>query len=195
MPLLALVSYGIWFYVIKLRRVALLVARVPRHFEIQLRNDLSAHSLEANIASYSSAPDALSQAVSHVLLAAKGARPVDEAFDRFQQNHLAHIGRDILLLSALTAAAPLLGLLGTVMGMVATFEAVSAQFGNTSMQVAEGISQALITTQCGLVIAIPGLIGKARVRRLMDHARVRMGECRIHLVFGLNGESHGNVHT
>jgi biopolymer transport protein ExbB len=78
-------------------------------------------------------------------------------------------------------------LLGTVIGMVSTFDAVADTFGNTSLQVSEGISQALITTQCGLVVGIPGLFGTARVRRLMDHARVRLGQCRIHLVFSLDG--------
>ena len=137
----------------------------------------------------------MSCAVRHVLEAAQSKRRVDEAFDRFQEGRLENIGRDLLLLSALTAAAPLLGLLGTVIGMVTTFDAVSTHVGNTSVQVSKGISQALITTQCGLVIAIPGLIGAARLRRLMDHARVRLGICRIHLVFGLNGVSHENTQT
>ena len=55
--------------------------------------------------------------------------------------------------------APLLGLLGTVMGMIETFDSLSdmALF-SSSGGIAGGISQALITTQIGLVIAIPGLL-------------------------------------
>jgi biopolymer transport protein ExbB len=60
---------------------------------------------------------------------------------------------------ALVAAAPILGLLGTVNGMISTFEALGemklfAQSGG----IAGGISQALFTTQLGLAVAIPGLV-------------------------------------
>lgn len=55
--------------------------------------------------------------------------------------------------------APLLGLLGTVNGMIEMFQSLGTQtFYSQSGGVAQGISQALFTTQFGLVIAIPGLI-------------------------------------
>ncbi|MEK9985703.1 MAG: MotA/TolQ/ExbB proton channel family protein, partial [Opitutae bacterium] len=56
------------------------------------------------------------------------------------------------------SAAPLMGLLGTVMGMLATFDGLTSNIGRTIELVASGISEALITTQTGLVIAIPGLV-------------------------------------
>lgn len=55
-------------------------------------------------------------------------------------------------------AAPLIGLLGTVKGMLATFNGMSVGGGNSIDTVAAGISEALITTEVGLVIAIPGYI-------------------------------------
>ena len=94
----------------------------------------------------------------------------------------------MLLLAAMTAAAPLLGLLGTVMGMVATFRAVSGAGGHTAIEVSSGISRALITTQIGLVAAIPGLFGLSRVQRLHDQARVRLAALRTHLLLALNGD-------
>ena len=51
-----------------------------------------------------------------------------------------------------------MGLLGTVMGMLATFDGLTSSIGRTIELVASGISEALITTQTGLVIAIPGLV-------------------------------------
>ncbi len=72
--------------------------------------------------------------------------------------------RDILISSKtyihiIVTASPLMGLLGTVMGMIETFESL----GDMSLftqggGIAGGISQALITTQMGLAVAIPGLL-------------------------------------
>ena len=59
---------------------------------------------------------------------------------------------------ALIIAAPLLGLLGTVMGMLHSFHGLSLQAGHeTARLVADGVSRALVTTQTGLTIAIPAL--------------------------------------
>eukprot|EP00831_Metopus_contortus_P003851 TRINITY_DN11415_c0_g2_i1.p10 TRINITY_DN11415_c0_g2~~TRINITY_DN11415_c0_g2_i1.p10 ORF type:complete len:207 (-),score=43.22 TRINITY_DN11415_c0_g2_i1:1082-1702(-) len=58
----------------------------------------------------------------------------------------------------LAAVAPLLGLLGTVTGMITTFDVIS-QFGTGNARaLASGISEALVTTQSGLVVAVPGLL-------------------------------------
>jgi len=74
-------------------------------------------------------------------------------------NRLLPYERDLTILRALVACSPLLGLLGTVKGMIATF-AVLGTRGTATMDVlSAGISEALITTHVGLVVAIPGLIG------------------------------------
>ncbi len=65
-------------------------------------------------------------------------------------------------IKSIVMVAPLLGLLGTVIGMIETFDSLqdSALFSQSG-GIAGGISQALITTQMGLVVAVPGLlIGK-----------------------------------
>lgn len=59
------------------------------------------------------------------------------------------------LLKLLSAVAPLLGLLGTVTGMIVTFQAITQSGGGDSRLMADGISQALVTTVQGLVVAIP----------------------------------------
>jgi len=60
-------------------------------------------------------------------------------------------------ISVLAGIAPLLGLLGTVMGMISTFEVISMYGTGNARALAGGISEALITTETGLVIAVPGL--------------------------------------
>ena len=59
------------------------------------------------------------------------------------------------LIKLLAAVAPLLGLLGTVTGMIATFQAITQYGTGDPKMMADGISQALVTTVLGLVAAIP----------------------------------------
>jgi biopolymer transport protein ExbB len=64
-----------------------------------------------------------------------------------------------LVLGAMIAAAPLLGLLGTVSGMVTTFESLSNRVGQKSMEgLAKGISEVLVATESGLAVAIPATL-------------------------------------
>ncbi len=69
------------------------------------------------------------------------------------------------LIKTIVAAAPLIGLLGTVIGMIETFDSLAdAELFSQSGGIAGGISQALFTTQLGLVVAVPGLI----IGRMLD---------------------------
>lgn len=65
--------------------------------------------------------------------------------------------RGLALIGVLAAIAPLLGLLGTVVGMITTFNSIALFGTGNARAMAGGISEALITTQTGLLIAIPGL--------------------------------------
>lgn len=77
----------------------------------------------------------------------------------------AELGRGRTMIRALVVAAPLLGLLGTVTGMIETFDAMAEMaLFRQSGGVAGGVAQALLSTQVGLCVAIPGLL----VGRLLD---------------------------
>jgi hypothetical protein len=71
---------------------------------------------------------------------------------------------------ALVAAAPLLGLLGTVSGMVELFDALHTSAVVRQGSIAGGISTALVTTQLGLMIGVPGLVAA----RLLERRQIRM---------------------
>lgn len=74
-----------------------------------------------------------------------------ELRDNFRQHRVT--------LGAMIAAAPLLGLLGTVSGMGKTFESLAGQAGNQSMEgLAGGISEVLVATESGLAVAIPAML-------------------------------------
>ena len=65
------------------------------------------------------------------------------------------ITRNITLIQVISVVAPLLGLLGTVIGMITTFQAITLFGAGDPKTMAGGISQALVTTVLGLVVAIP----------------------------------------
>ena len=71
----------------------------------------------------------------------------------------------------LAAVAPLLGLLGTVTGMVDTFRVIGVAGTGNPQALASGIEEALITTQTGLLIAIPGLLVGQTLRKQIKNIR------------------------
>ena len=83
-------------------------------------------------------------------------------------------------LGVISTIAPLLGLLGTVTGMIKSFRALEAS-GARSVALMGGIDEALITTALGLIIAIPSLVAynylAARANELMDRTSVLCRRC------------------
>ena len=89
-----------------------------------------------------------------------------------------HFDRRVRFIRILAATAPLLGLLGTVAGMLKTFSAMSLREGFTGGDfVAAGISEALITTETGLSIAIVGLVSLWAVRAFGKRLLFRFESC------------------
>ena len=83
---------------------------------------------------------------------------VRKRFDEIRITQLATIQQQLKFVKCLVAAAPLLGLLGTVLGMLQTFFGIATSGGvETAAVVASGISEALVTTETGLTIALPAL--------------------------------------
>jgi biopolymer transport protein ExbB len=75
----------------------------------------------------------------------------------------AKLSKGMHMVSVLSAITPLLGLLGTVTGMVSTFDVITIYGNSNPVLMADGISEALITTQSGLVLAFPLVLLKHRV--------------------------------
>lgn len=71
-----------------------------------------------------------------------------------------HMERGLFFIGVLAAVAPLMGLYGTVNGMVATFKTITMYGNSNPVLLADGISEALLTTQSGLLIAFPLLLLK-----------------------------------
>ncbi len=103
--------------------------------------------------------------------------------------HVAHeLERFLNALGTVAAVTPLLGLLGTVIGMIQVFAVItSAGVGDPEM-LAGGISKALITTAAGIAVAIPSLIFYRYFRARVDTLIVGMEQEAIKLVEVVQGE-------
>jgi len=101
--------------------------------------------------------------------------------------HVVHeMERYLDTLGTIAAITPLLGLLGTVIGMVKVFTAITTQGVGNPTALAGGIAEALITTGAGLCVAIPALIGYRYYRSRIDTLVVDMEKEAIKLVEALH---------
>jgi biopolymer transport protein ExbB len=112
-----------------------------------------------------------------------------QRINRSMNDYLSVIG-------ILAAVAPLLGLLGTVTGMIATFDVLAVFGTGNAKAMAGGISEALITTQTGLLVAIPGLYMKGFLERRARSLQQRIAAAGYYLrrqlnigVYGRTGET------
>ena len=104
-------------------------------------------------------------------------------------NQVIHkLERYLNVLGTISSIAPLLGLLGTVIGMIKVFTAIMLQGTGNAAVLAGGISEALITTAAGLSVAIPALVCHRFFERRIDSLTLKMEDQAIRLVDALHGE-------
>lgn len=104
-------------------------------------------------------------------------------------SHVIHeLERYLNALGTIAAVTPLLGLLGTVVGMIRVFSEIMVQGTGNAGVLAGGISEALITTASGLCVAIPALIMHRYFLRRIDAIVVTMEQDTIKLINAVHGE-------
>lgn len=97
-------------------------------------------------------------------------------------NERARIDKHLGIISVVATLLPLLGLLGTVTGMIASFNAISAYGSGDPSIVADGIAEALITTEAGLITSIPLLYLHQVLSIRADTLARRLDEYTTHLL-------------
>jgi biopolymer transport protein ExbB len=108
--------------------------------------------------------------------------------------HVVHeLERYLNALGTIAAVTPLLGLLGTVIGMVKVFAAITIHGVGNPGVLAGGISEALITTAAGLTVAIPSLIGYRYLRGRVDGLVIRMEKEAMRFLEALVLHQHSEV--
>lgn len=80
----------------------------------------------------------------------------------------AKINANLDMVSALVVLCPLLGLLGTVTGMIEVFNVLSVTGGGDAKSMASGVSKATIPTMAGMVAALSGVFGNTYITRFAD---------------------------
>jgi biopolymer transport protein ExbB len=85
-------------------------------------------------------------------------KDIEGRFAEVEAAKIPDVDRRIAFLNVIVVSAPLFGLLGTVGGMLLTFKAIGVGGSSTSDIIAKGISEALVATQTGMMVAIPGFM-------------------------------------
>ena len=98
--------------------------------------------------------------VSAEIMTQTGPRAAKErAMEHAMQAQVRKLESMVPVLGTVAGTAPFVGLFGTVVGIIKAFASIAANSGGGPEVVSAGIAEALITTACGLVVAIPALIG------------------------------------
>ena len=118
-----------------------------------------------------------------------------EGIEEVGRHVVFELGRYINVLGTIASIAPLLGLLGTVMGMIRIFSAVTKLGVSDPSVLAGGIAEALITTASGLVVAIPALVFYRYFNRRVEGFVVGMEAEALKLVEVMHGHSHSHSHS
>ncbi|MDP6934545.1 MAG: MotA/TolQ/ExbB proton channel family protein [Myxococcota bacterium] len=120
---------------------------------------------------------AVARVVEVAVLARGEQRPsIKERLEEVGRREAAELERYSQVLGTVANVAPLLGLLGTVWGMILTFDVIQQEGVGVVSSLAGGISQALITTMAGLTVGIPALIGYRWVLARADSLILEMEE-------------------
>lgn len=111
-----------------------------------------------------------------------------------EASHVVHdLERFLNPLGTIAAITPLLGLLGTVIGMIKVFTEIMIQGTGNAGVLAGGISEALITTAAGLSVAIPALVMHRYFQRRIDSLVLTMEQESIKLVEAIHGDREVDI--
>jgi biopolymer transport protein ExbB len=103
--------------------------------------------------------------------------------------HVVHeLDRFLNMLGTIAAMSPLLGLLGTVVGIISAFNAITSQGVGDPRALSGGIGQALIATAAGLCVAIPSLMGYRYLRGKVERLVIEMEKEAFKLVQALDSQ-------
>lgn len=168
----------------------------PKNLLAQVWGWIKNNQLDANRIRELKLSSPLGQILAAGLSNSRHGRDVMKESIQEAASHVVHeMERYMNTLGTIAAIAPLLGLLGTVIGMIKVFTQIMMQGTGNAGLLAGGISEALITTASGLTVAIPALIMHRFYSRKIDSIVITLEQESIKLVDALHGERKVDVKT
>ncbi len=157
---------------------------MPEGLAEQLRGSVANDQLAEADQHCRATPSALSEVVAAGLAETAGGWPaIEKGMEEALAEQSARLLRKIDYLSVIGNIAPMIGLLGTVFGMIFAFQEVAQTQGAArAAELASGIYQALVTTVGGLIVAIPSLAAFAVFRNRVDQLIAETGGAAQHAV-------------
>lgn len=161
----------------------------PRELLQQVINDFRQHGVNNDMLLKLATNSPLGRIFAAGLYNVRSAREVmKESIEEAGRAVALDLERFLTSLGTIAAIAPLLGLFGTVIGMIEIFGANDPNSGGNPEQLAHGISVALYNTAFGLIVAIPSMIFYRYFRSKVDKLVVEMEQQAVKLVEIVHGE-------
>ncbi len=180
----ATVGYAIYCALMLRRRVMLPATLVELAESLRPRGDI-----DAAVATCRQVGGAFAEVLLTVIVTRQIRREEAEALVESAGRRAAHdISRGVLALEIIAAIAPLLGLLGTVLGMYEVFRKIAAVGVREAGALSGGISEALVTTIAGLIVAIPAYVAFTWFSRRVDDMALEMERYAVRLMLRLRAE-------
>lgn len=162
---------------------------IPRHLVAQIWHWRKNNQLDESRINAIRASSPLGRVLAAGLVNLSHPREImKEAIEETGRHVVLDLERYLNTLGTVASAAPLLGLLGTVVGMIEVFNAIAAEgTGNPSI-LSDGIAKALITTAAGLIVAIPALMFHRYFTRRVDELVIDMEQEALKMVEIMHGD-------
>ena len=161
----------------------------PKHQLAQVWTTLQNNEMNAERLRQLRSSSALGRILSAGLSNSRHGRDVmRDSIEEAASSVVHELERFLGVLGTIAAIAPLLGLLGTVIGMIKVFTSLNLQGAGNAAALAGGISEALITTAAGLCVAIPAMIAYRFYTRRVDALVVTMEQEAVKLVDALHND-------
>lgn len=163
----------------------------PRSLRVQARELVKQGRFDDAITLCRTNDVALGRVLEMALVERDAPRPhIKERLEEVGRKEAAEMERGIPVLGTIASIAPLLGLLGTVGGMIVTFQVIQEQGLGNVANLAGGISQALITTFAGLTVGIPAVVANRYLLSRVDNLVLDLESASLDMLEVLGSAEH-----
>lgn len=159
-PLIILFAVSIYIFVERVRTIKR-ASKVPEQFMEKIRGLVSRGEISAARVICSQTDSPISRMIEKgITRIGSPLKSIEGAIENVGKIELYRLEKNLTLMATISGAAPMIGFLGTVTGMIQAFIAIAQEEGNVSPQLlSTGIYEAMITTATGLVVGIIAYLG------------------------------------